>query len=303
MKENQSSMTALISSFSRAYHAQNDMPIIFSDTLARQLMSDEEYEQIARYMANGISFFAPEKKDYFTDPDEALKWVVQTQLSPTPLARAKYCEEMLENAIRTGSAEQYVILGAGMDTFAYRNQEILSMIKVFELDHPDTQNFKKEKVEKAGWNIPENLYYVPIDFTKDDLADKLKKAGVDFTKRTFFSWLGVTYYLTKEQIADTLRSISAIAPKGSSIVFDYADQNLFSSDVKRVQNMIAMAKAGGEPMQSCFSYEELEKLLEQADFLIYEHLSTEDINNRFFMDRNDYLHAFENINYALAVKN
>lgn len=301
MKDSQSSMTALISSFGRAYHFENDAPIIFPDRVARQLMTDDEYKQITEYMVGGIDFFAPERKDELTDKDEALKWIVQTQISPTPLAREKYCEDMLENAIRIG-AEQYVILGAGMDTFAYRNDDILSQIKVFELDHPNTQIFKKQKVQQAGCTISENLHYVPIDFTKDNLAGELEKAGFDRSKRTFFSWLGVTYYLTKEQILSTLQAISEIAPKGSSVVFDYADENLFVSNIKRVQNMISMAKASGEPMQSCFSYEEIERLLEEADFLLYEHLTTENIEERFFAGRNDYLHAFEHINYALAVK-
>ena len=208
---------------------------------------------------------------------------------------------MLDNAIRIG-AEQYVILGAGMDTFAYRNPDILSRIKVFELDHPDTQMFKKQKVAQTGLTISENLCYIPIDFSKDSLGEKLSKAGYDVTKRSFFSWLGVTYYLSKEQVLNTLQSISAITPKGSGIVFDYADENLFISDIKRVQNMIAMAKASGEVMQSCYSYKELEQLLEKVDLLIYEHLNEENIEERFFTGRDDYLRAFEHINYILAVK-
>lgn len=142
MKTNQSSMTALISSFGRAYHAENDEPKIFNDTIARQLMTDEEYKRIAGYMLGGIDFFAPGKKSELPDPEEILKWIVQTQLAPTPLARARYCEDRLINAVRIG-VKQYVIIGAGMDTFAYRNHELLSQIHVFEVDHPDTLRVKK----------------------------------------------------------------------------------------------------------------------------------------------------------------
>lgn len=140
-----------------------------------------------------------------------------------------------------------------------------------------------------------------MDFTKDNLADELQKAGFESQSRTFFSWLGVTYYLTKEQNLTMLKSISAMVPKGSSIVFDYADNGFFKSDIKRVQNMVSMAQASGEPMKSCYSYDELEKALEEAGMLIYEHLSTSEIEERFFKGRNDYLHAFEHIAYALAV--
>jgi len=207
---------------------------------------------------------------------------------------------MFENAVRIG-ATQYVILGAGMDTFAYRNHELLEKINVYEVDHPGTQHSKRARVKAAGWAIPDNLHYVPMDFTKDSLHDELKKAGFDFNKRTFFSWLGVTYYLTKEQNKEMISSISSFAPKGSSLIFDYADEHLFQSNVKRVQNMLAMAQAGGEPMKSCYSYTELEKMLEECGFLIYENLTTEDIQQQFFTNRKDYLHAFENIHYTLAV--
>ncbi len=300
MEKNQSSMTSLISSFSRAYHAENDEPKIFNDRIARQLMKDEEFNQIASYMIGGLNFFAPEKKSDLSDPKEILKWVVQTQLAPTPLARARYCEDMLANAIEIG-ATQYVILGAGMDTFAYRNPALLSKIHVFEVDHPNTQQFKKQKVEIAGWRIPKNLHYVPMDFSKDDLKAELKKANFDFSKLTFFSWLGVTYYLSKEENIAMLKTIASMVSKGSSIIFDYADGSLFYSGIKRVQNMIAMAQASGEPMKSCYSYDELERTLDDAGLLIYEHLSSSDIQERFFKGRNDYLHAFEHISYTLAV--
>jgi len=301
IENNQSSLTALIASFSRAYHAEFDEPKIFHDPIARQLMTDEEYQQIMGYMIGGIDFFAPGKKSELTDPKDILKWVIQTQLAPTPLARARYCEDMLMNAVRLG-AKQYVILGAGMDTFAYRNPELLSKIHVFEVDHPDTQKFKKQKVDGAGWDVPDNLHYVPMDFTKDSLPDELKKAGFDNDKITFFSWLGVTYYLTKDDNVNMMKTVSSLSAEGSSLLFDYADDEFLASDVKRVQNQIAMAGAAGEPMQDGYSYTGLEKTLADYGLLLYEHLTASDIEKRFFADRTDNLHAFEHINYALAVK-
>ena len=297
----QKSMTALIAAFSRVYHAEFDEPKVFYDPIARQLMTDDEYRQIMGYMTGGIDFFAPEKKSELTDPKEILKWVVQTQLAPTPLARARYCEDMVMNAINI-DAKQYVILGAGMDTFAYRNPEILSNIHVFEVDHPETQKFKRMKVEQAGWVVPGNLHYVPVDFTKDDLAAELLNCGFDAAKIAFFSWPGVTYYLEKKDIENMVKTISSISPYGSGLLFDYPDEKFLTSDVKRVQNQIAMAKAAGEPMKPGFCYEELEQLLAEYGFLIYEHLTTEDIESLFFANRSDDLHAFENTNFALAVK-
>jgi len=301
MENNQSSFTALIASFCRAYHAECDNAKIFHDPIARELMTDEEYQQIMGYIIGGIDFFAPGKKAEFANQSEVLKWVVQTQLAPTPLARARYCEDMLMNAVKMG-AKQYVILGAGMDTFAYRNPKLLSKIHVFEVDHPDTQAFKRHKVLQAGWDIPDHLHYVSMDFTKDDLPDELKKAGFDMDEITFFGWLGVSYYLSKEDNANMIKTIASFIVDGSSLLFDYADNEFLVSTVKRIQNQIAMAKTAGEPMKAGYSYTELERTLAVHDFLIYEHLTASDIERKYFSNRTDYLHAFEHINYALAVK-
>ncbi len=300
MENNKSSMTALISAFARAYHAENDLPKIFNDTLAREFLTDEEYTLVVSNMLAGLAYFKPENNLTFANDQEALKWVVQTRLAPITLARASYCEEMLQNAIMLG-VNQYVILGAGMDTFAYRHPELLKKLHVFELDHPATQAFKRSRIESLGWEISEHYHQVPIDFTSDNLVDTLSKAGFNSNERAYFSWLGVTYYLSQDKIMDVLKSIASIARKGSTLMFDYPDENLFKSEVSRVKNMLAMAAASGEPMKSCFSYPELEALLEQAGFLIYEHLSPIDIEERYFSRRKDYLHAFESIAFALAI--
>ncbi|MCC0647282.1 class I SAM-dependent methyltransferase [Clostridioides sp. ZZV15-6598] len=300
MKKNQASLTSLISSFGRAYHSQFDKPKIFNDTIAIKLMTTEEYNQITDYMISGLGFFNSDKENEFDDSKEILKWVVQTQVEPTPIARARYCEDKLKDSIAHG-IEQYVILGAGMDTFAYRNLDLSDNVQIFEVDHPDTQNFKIDRVNMAGLDIPKNLHYVPMDFTQDILFDELKRYGFSTEKRTFFSWLGVTYYLSSEQNINMLNTISAISPKGSLIIFDYADENLFKSNIKRVKNMVTLAQGCGEPMKSCYSYDELKHLLNENNFSLTEHLTSDAIEKKFFDNRNDYLHAFENINYALAV--
>ena len=299
--DNESSMTALIASFCRAYHNESEGIHVFSDDIAGQLMSDDEYRQIKEYMIGGINFFNPEKREELNNPEDILKWIVETQLAPTVLARARYCEDMLKNAIRTGT-KQYVILGAGMDTFAYRNPELCSEIHLFEVDHPRTQKSKIIRIEQAGLAVPKNLHYVPVDFTDDNLAEKLQRSGFNTAKITFVSLLGVTYYLKRENMRNTIKAISCIVTEGSSLVFDYPDEGFLDSDVKRVQNQVAMAEAAGEPMKPGFSYKELEQLLEEYGFLIYEHLTPSDIDNRYFRNRTDLLHAFENINYVLAVK-
>lgn len=293
------SLTALMSAFGRAYHNETeDMPV-FADTVARKLMTDEEFEKIGRYIVGGMDFFAPDKKNCFADDSEMLRYLINTQIAPTPLARARFCEEALKTATFTGT-RQYVILGAGLDSFAFREKEFMAKYPVFEVDHPLTQADKKERVARAKLPVPENLHYVPIDFSVDNLCTGLVRAGFDKKKKTFFSWLGVSYYLTVEQIGNMLFSLAEISAEGSTLVFDYADEGLFGSNVRRVQNMVAMAAAGGEPMKSCFGYSELERLLEKYGFLIYEQLTPQEIQARYFKQSCE-MTAFEHIHYVTAV--
>ena len=120
--------------------------------------------------------------------------------------------------------------------------------------------------------------------------------------KTFFSWLGVTYYLSTEAINTMLAALSELCADGSSLVFDYPDENFFDASEKRVQNTIMMAKAGGEPMQSAFSYSEIEKLLEKHGFLIYELLTPDDIQRDIIDTAGADMKAFEHVNYCLAVR-
>lgn len=300
MDNNKVSITSLMSAFGRAYHVENAKHPVFADTKAKELMTEEEYKMIAGYILGGIDFFAPDKKGTFASDKDALRYLVYTQIAPTPLARARFCEDSLKTAMGTGT-EQYVILGAGMDTFAFREPEFMAKYKVYEVDHPMTQKDKIDRIQRTDWAIPENLYFVPVDFSKDNLKEKLLNAGFDTTKKTFFSWLGVSYYLSTEEIESMLSCLSELSAEGSTLMFDYADEGLFTSKVKRVQNMIAMAAAGGEPMKSCFSYQTLEKLLEKYQFRIYELLAPEDIQSSYFVNRSDELTAFEHIAYVTAV--
>ena len=139
-------------------------------------------------------------------------------------------------------------------------------------------------------------------FTKDNVAERLIDRGVDASVKTFFSWLGVTYYLSTEAINTMLAALSELCADGSSLVFDYPDENFFDASEKRVQNTIMMAKAGGEPMQSAFSYSEIEKLLEKHGFLIYELLTPDDIQRDIIDKAGADMKAFEHVNYCLAVR-
>ena len=299
--EHKASITALMSAFGRAFHAENEEHPVFADRLARNLMTEEEYAAVQSYILGGTQFFEPEIDPAVWEPKALLRRLVNVHIAPSPLCRAAYTEKALKTSVRTG-AKQYVILGAGLDTFAFRETAFLSKYRVFEVDHPLTQADKRERITRAGWTVPDNLTFVSVDFTKDSLAERLIAAGFDPSVKSFFSWLGVTYYLSAEAIDAMLTSLSGLCADGSALVFDYPDESFFEAPEKRVQNTILMAKAGGEPMKTAFSYGALEKLLEKHGFLIYELLTPDEIQRDIIDRAGAELKAFEHVNDCLAVR-
>ena len=293
-------MTALISAYARAYHALYDEPKIFDDFLARQMLTDEQFDGISGHMAQGISFFNPGEAHLFPDTASALRWVIQTQIAPHILARSRYTEDRLAAAMASG-AGQYVLLGAGYDTFAFRNPDAPKNLQVFEVDHPATQTAKANRIGALGWEIPASLHFVAFDFAGEGLGQALLASGYDPAVPALFSWLGVTYYLTEEEILRTLSAVSSVSSPGSSIVFDYPDDGLFDDDAPgRVRRMVALANASGEPMRTALSLTELTAVLDQTDFSIQEHLTPAGIQSRYFSGRFDAYYAFENIHFVQA---
>lgn len=272
-----------MSAFSRAYHFENAERPVFSDAFAGRLFSDEEYGQIENYISLG-------KGD--------VKTYVNTQLAPVPLARARFCEDSLKTAVRTGT-EQYVILGSGFDTFALRNGN--PGLRVFEIDKAGVMAEKKRRMERTGLKSSGYVRYISADLSTVCLKQALEENGFDKEKKTFFSCLGLLYYLSKEEIGKLFENISEFAAEGSTLLFDFADNHFFSSQIPRVKELIKAAIGSGEPMKSCFGYCELEKLLQEYHFYIYEFLNARDMQDRYFFDRTDGLSAFEHIDYALAV--
>lgn len=301
----QKSMTALVSAFSRAYHSQNNEVKIFNDSIAKQLLTDEEYAQIAKSMSDGIGFFNP---TFAGGADQALRWIVDNQLSPSPLGRAAFAEKSLERAVYIG-AKQYLIFGAGYDTFAYRQPIWAKNLKIFEIDHPATAIDKRDRLKNANLVIPDLVYYVEADFTKENWQESLLKCKMfDNDKISFCTILGVTYYLSKKTFEDFIAVVRDLLPKGSSILFDYPDENHFTSKAgERAKKQSMLAGAASEKMLAGYSYNDMEKLLSAYDFLIYEYLTPPEMNDQYFEAYNKAnpshrMTAFDNVNYCLAVR-
>ncbi len=301
----QKSMTALISAFSRAYHSENKSVKIFDDSVARQLLTDEEYSQISISMSNGIEYFNP---SFIGDEVEALSWIVDNQLSPTPLARAAYAEKALEIAVHMG-AEQYLIFAAGYDTFAYRQPNWADKIQVFEIDHSITASDKRKRLKNANNIIPNNVNYIEADFTREMWQTALiEDDAFASSKISFSSMLGITYYLTKQEFERVISAISSILTRGSSIVFDYPDENSYTEKAgERSKKQSILAASANEKMLASYSYRTIEKLLSDYGFLIYEHLTPEEMTAQYFSAYNKSncsypMTAFDNVNYCLAVR-
>ena len=301
MEDNQASLTALLTAFVRAYHAWHDTPPIFADFLARQLFTEAEYQAIGQKLAASLSFFAPEQAEAVADPESALAWVIQHMMSTT-LSRSRFAEDALEDALRDG-VSQYVLLGAGMDSFAWRRPDLLRQLQVFELDHPATQADKRRRIARAGWEQPAQLHFIPVDLSKEDLTTALRRSPYDPQKLTCFGWLGVSLYLPRAVVWQTLRVLAALAPAGSTIVFDYLDAAAFApgqaaKDIQLVQEIVRRI---GEPMQAGLAPARLAAGLKQSGWLLRENLDPAAIEQRFFAGRHDDYHASTHLHYARAI--
>ena len=216
------------------------------------------------------------------------------------ILRIRYAEDRLREAVGSGVA-QYVILGAGLDTFSLRQAEHAGQLRIYEVDHPASQAMKRERLLAINGSVPANLVLVPVDFETDRLDEKLLEAGFDRSTPAFFSWLGTIYYLTKEAIRETLERVSAVTAAGSRIVLDYKyprrlipEQSLLFAD--KVDQFVAKR---GEPMRSTFAPEELTAELARAGFSELESVPPDEQARRYLQGRSDMPPPAANFAFAL----
>lgn len=202
-------------------------------------------------------------------------------------ARSRYAEDRLSQAVGAG-VRQYVILGAGLDTFAYRNP--FPQIRVYEVDFPATQEWKRALLAEAGIAVPENLIFVPLDFEHKALAEGLSEYEVDFAAPAFFSWLGVVPYLTLEAFRATLTTAAQL-PVGSGLSFDYAlpPESLSAKRREIFDRLAGRVAAAGEPFQLFFTPDQVERELRAAGFKSIEQADHDKLNSLYFRDRADGL--------------
>jgi methyltransferase (TIGR00027 family) len=300
MQENQASVTALLTAYSRAYHSINDSPKIFDDYLAKEFFTDEAFDEMGENIARSLPFFNPALAASNPDKEIAIDWLIKQMNGPATISRSRFNEDCLKKALEDG-VEQYVILGAGLDSFAFRRSDLIRKLQVFEIDHQATQNFKRQRIAELGWKKPANLHFIPLDFTKEALAAELTNSSYNSSKMSFFSWLGVTLYLSRETVLGTLASIADIAPAGSPVVFDYIDEDALTEHASPKMKLIReIVMRAGEPMRCGFNPIALSSNLRVVGLTLKENLSPEDIQNRYFSDRADGYRSADHIHFAWA---
>ena len=247
MEDGQLSFTALTAAAARAAHLIVDQePWIFADGLAAQLLGEQAEELISYHKLHG------------THPVLAGARVQVT-------CRSRYTEDALSRAVSRGVG-QYVILGAGLDSFAYR-AGLAGRVRVFEVDHPATQDWKRRALAAAQVPVPEAVTFVAVDHATDSLAGPLLAAGFDTAAPALVSWLGVTMYLTPDAVADIMTAVGRLAP-GTELVADYMLPAGLRDEAGAVYGeLVAQAAAErGEPWLSCFAPGEMADMARRAGF-------------------------------------
>lgn len=300
MEENQVSLTARLTAYVRAHHARHDEPKIFNDFLAPDLFSADDYDVIGQNLAQLAPMIDPQAAAALPDVPSAVGWVIRKLMSAT-LSRSRYAEDLLEAELTQG-VRQYLILGAGLDTFAFRRSELLGRLRVFEVDHPATQTWKLNRLRKLQWSIPPELHFAAVDLARDDLAKRLIDAGYDPNQRTFVSWLGVTMYLSRTAVLETLQTLTALAPSGSTIVFDYMEPEAYRPEqaggtILLTQQILQRIR---EPWLLGFDPSRLSSELAAVGLRLEEDLDPAAIEARYFADRSDGYHASEHLHYVCA---
>lgn len=209
------------------------------------------------------------------------------------VVRARYAED----ALVAQNPSQYLVLAAGLDTFALRHAT--EDVRVFEVDHPATQAWKRARIEAP----PENLVFVPLDFERTTLADALTATAFDAALSTFVSWLGTTYYLTRDTIANTLRGVRERSPGGTRLVLDYWSEAPIADG--RATMLLASTRLAtafqSEPIRSLFAPADMEALARDTGWRVREHLAPVIQNARYLARRIDGL-AVPNFAYLIQLE-
>ena len=286
-------MTALVSLFARVYHQKSKGIKIFDDPLSTKLITDKEYEMIGLNMSQGISFFNPTFKG---SKEEALKWIVDHQLSPSVLLRSAFCKEAIEEMKEKG-CQQYLDFASGYDSFAYYYQ---NQMHVFEIDKKEVIEDKRQRCKDVDI---ENIQFLSIDLSQENWINTLLQSDYQEDQLSISSMLGLSYYLTKDEFKKMLKQLSKYLLKGSRLVFDYP--SIQESKETKINEMLA--KEADESMKAKYSLTELKEILNQCHLTIIQHENHQTMTEKYISNYNAYykddpIKAPEGVCYCVVEK-
>jgi methyltransferase (TIGR00027 family) len=283
VRQGEPSRSALSVASLRAVHQLLDEPLVLSDPIALPLL--------------GARTEAALRDDPF-----ALNDPMSRGLRGALIARSRFVEDELASCVAAG-VRQYLLVGAGLDTFAYRNPYPNEGLRVFEVDHLGTQRWKQQLLAQARIGVPESLTFIAADFERDDLGNALRQAGFRADQPACVSWMGVTMYLTTDAVAATLRTVAGFAA-GSRLCFDYRVPVTMLNPVERVINEVLEQRiaALGEPWLSTFDPTQLQSQLLDLGFSTAESAAPEDLNARYFARRKDGLRTGGGVRIMCATR-
>jgi methyltransferase (TIGR00027 family) len=265
MQSGQPSRTAFAAAVHRAVHQVLENGAIFADPLALRIV-------------------APDSEDAEALVRDAEQHPQRCAMRIFIAARTRFAEDALVAAV-AGGAAQLVVLGAGLDTYAYRGA-MLDRLRIFEVDHPATQAWKRQRLAETAIPMPPALTFAPVDFERETLGEGLTSAGFDPAQRSFFTWLGVVPYLTEDAALGTLRFIGSV-PGGAQVVFDYSNPpDSLSPEMRAGHDVRAAHVAGiGEAWVSYFDSDALRSRLTTLGFSEIEDLGPPQIAAHYFPQR------------------
>jgi methyltransferase (TIGR00027 family) len=271
MRKNQSSTTASGIAALRAYE---------SDKPEGERICNDQYAKlfVGRAMNATMKFFFAIGFDKLKGPDVVGYLVV----------RCRYIDDYLESCIKDG-IKQLVILGAGYDSRAYRFEQLKGHVKVFEVDHPATQQVKREKLTKVFGGVPDGVILVPVDFNTQKLEDRLRESGYDERLKTLFILEGIVYYISPEAVDGTLAFIANHSGNGSSVIFDYTEKAVVEGNYKRseISSMRRYKAVSGEEIVFGINSSEIKGFLESRGFHDVANVTGDDLHRMYFKGVNE----------------
>lgn len=296
------SRTAILVAAARGMHAEMAEQPLVEDALSAELCSEEELTRMTE-LASDVAI--SDGEGHGLDGPDSLQEVWKTYFRDAAFAassvvRNRYAEDCLDASITERGIDQYVIVGAGLDTFAWRRPELTESLTIFELDLPVSQRYKRERLDAAGLAVPDSVRFVPVDLAAEPVSAALADTTFDETSPAFYSWLGVTPYLSSGAIFDTLRSIADASAAGSEVVFDFVDERGCNPETTtpRIRRMLRMVDELGEPFSDGLALAGLEDELEGMGFELLERLDPAEQRRRYFDGQPDYFRPTEHYHFV-----